>query len=174
MNKASRLFGALHSVNWWCSLFGGGALFLMAILACYQVFLRYVFKAPVSWAIEVPEYLMLVGAAMALAFTQEVRGHIAVGFIESRLSARQREILTLALYPIFLGVVIFLSWSVFRLTISSVIEGRATRELQLPLVIPMSFLFIGAAMFSLQVIVDVIKLVSTIKQKGWGTTLGNN
>ena len=137
----------------------------MAVLTCYETIARYAFRAPVIWAIEVPEFLLTIGTAMALAYTQEVRGHISIGLIESRLPLRPRNILTIVLYPLYLGIVIFLTWSVFRLTITSIVEGRASTTLEIPLVIPLSFIVIGIGILCLQVIVDIAKAIDTIKHK---------
>lgn len=156
----------IDRLDWAGVAIAGVALLLMAVLTGYETLARYLFRAPVSWAIEIPQYLLTLGTALALAYTQQVRGHISVGFIESRLPPVGKNILTVALYPIYFALVIFLTWAALRMARISLVESRYSTTLHLPLAIPQLFIVIGAIMLCLQVLVDMGRAIGALIHKG--------
>ena len=86
-----------------CIRLAAGVMFLMVIFIVIETLSRYLARAPIVEAIELSEYALTWSTALALAFTQKIRGHIAVGFLEMRLSPRARGRVSAVLYPIYLG-----------------------------------------------------------------------
>jgi len=115
---------------------------------------RYLFRAPLSWAMELPSYSLTLCSALALAYTQKVRGHIAVDFIEEQLSRKARAWLHVLLYPVYLAVVLFVTAAALRLRIVALIEGRVSDVLRFPLFILHLFIFVGFLLYCLQLILD--------------------
>lgn len=130
------------------------ALFLMVIMTVLGAVSRYLFRAPISWAMELPSYSLTLCTALALAYTQRVRGHIAVDFIEEHMSRKARAWLHVLLYPVYLAVVLFVTAAAFRLMRVALIEGRFSDVLRFPLFILHLFIFVGFLLYSLQLILD--------------------
>jgi C4-dicarboxylate transporter DctQ subunit len=92
--------------------FVGGALAFSSLLLFANVFLRYLFLAPISWAEELTLYLMawivFVGSSVAI----RTRGHIAIDLLPLALSIPARRRLALAIafmMLVFLAVFFFYS-----------------------------------------------------------------
>lgn len=166
MKVLRQVVRVVHRLDWLGVGLAGSAILVMAVLTGYETLARYVFRAPVAWAIEIPEYLLTLGTALALAYTQQVRGHISVGFIESRLTPAGRSILTVALYPVYFAVVVFMCLAALRMVRLSLAEGRFSTTLHLPLVVPQLFIIIGAIVLGLQVAVDTGQAIGALLHKG--------
>jgi TRAP-type mannitol/chloroaromatic compound transport system permease small subunit len=88
---------------------GKAASFLVAILTlaiCYDVFMRYVFDKPTSWAFEMGYMIYGVYAILGAAYCHLMKGHVRMDLLYGRLSprgqARMDAICYLFLfYPLF-------------------------------------------------------------------------
>lgn len=88
-------------------------IILMMFSVVYEVIMRYVFHHPAGWVIEGASYMLIVCVALALAYTQKVRGHIRVDMVALRLPLRAQtllDIFTLILASIFCGFLVWTSW----------------------------------------------------------------
>lgn len=151
------------------------AMFIIVILTVCETLARYLFRSPVSWAIEMPSYTMTLCTAFALAYTQKVRGHIAVGLIDEHLSPINRGRLSVCLYPIYITVVLFITSATFRLMWISFVEWRLSDVLKLPLFLPQLVIFAGFVLFSLQLIMEFTEAISAVSRKAeYRMTKGEN
>jgi C4-dicarboxylate transporter, DctQ subunit len=104
-------------MGWWARLdrvlglaewgFIGAALAFTSALLFANVFLRYVFLAPINWAEELTLYLMVwivfVGGAVAV----RTRGHIAIDLLPLALSTANRRRLAIG---VGLATAVFFAW----------------------------------------------------------------
>lgn len=105
-----RLSTFVGKVFAWCIILLTGAI-------CYEVFARYLFRAPTSWAFDVSYMLYGTLFMMAGAYTLCRNGHVRADFAYRLLRPRQQAALDLALYllfflPAILGL-IFFGWDFF-------------------------------------------------------------
>jgi len=143
------------------------AMICLAVLV-FLVFLetlsRYLFDRPIAWAIEIPCFLQVFCTALALAYTQKVRGHISVGLLESRIkSPRVLAAFTACLLPIYFIIVAFITVAVLVMFHSTVLEGRRSIGLEFPLIIPHAVILIGFLMFLLQLFLDFMDEITTVR-----------
>jgi TRAP-type C4-dicarboxylate transport system permease small subunit len=152
------------------TLLGAGiaaaSLFLMVIMTVLGAVSRYLFGAPLSWAMELPSYSLALCTALALAYTQKVRGHIAVDFMEGHLSGRGRAWLHVLLYPVYFAVVLFVTAAAFRLMRAALIEGRFSDVLRFPLFVLHVFIFVGFLLYCLQLILDFRLAIAELSDSG--------
>ena len=140
------------------------SLAVMVTLVFIETLARYLFNRPIDWAIEVPCFLQVTATAMGLAYTQKVRGHIAVGILESRIKGtRALAAFSAFLLPIYIAIVAFITVGVFLMFQTTVLEHRTSLGLQLPLVIPHAFILFGFGMYLLQLIVDFLEEINTVR-----------
>ncbi len=147
-----------------CIILAGAGLFLMTVLTVYETVARYAFRAPVEWAVEIPSYASIWATALALAFTQKVRGHIAVGAFISRLSNKNRGRFSILLLTFYLGTIIFVTWAVFRVLQLYIVESRFSIVMKVPLFIPTLVIFIGFILLDLQVILDFTQALKAARK----------
>ena len=139
-------------------------IFLMIVFIVIETLSRYLFRAPITEAIELAEYTLAFATALALAFTQKVRGHVAVGFLETKLSPRARGKVSAVFLPVYLAVVVFITWAAFRLMYLSITEWRLSWTMKVPMFIPESIIFIGFVLLGLQVTVDMFRAFSAVRR----------
>jgi TRAP-type C4-dicarboxylate transport system permease small subunit len=163
ITEAKRIVTRLNSIGVTLAAIG---MFAMVVMIVCETLSRYLFRAPFSWAIELPSYAMTFSTALALAFTQEVRGHIAVEVVEEFFSDRAKAKLGLFLYPTYLAVVLFITAASFRLMKTSFTEWRLTEVMRFPLFIPHSFIFCGFVVLCLQLLLDLGQTISKVRRGG--------
>lgn len=80
----------------------------------YEVFMRYIFSSPTSWAFELTTFIYGVHFMLGLAYTHKHDGHVSIDVFESRLSDKLRIRLRIASnLVIFIPTIGLLSiWSV--------------------------------------------------------------
>lgn len=78
LNQLSRWFDIL--LNAMASISGGILLFMM-LLVCYDVVMRYLFRNPTGWAIEVCEYLLVYLTFLGSPWLLREKGHVNVDIL---------------------------------------------------------------------------------------------
>ena len=140
------------------------SLAVLVTLVFIETLARYLFSSPIDWAIEVPCFLQVIATSMALAYTQKVRGHIAVGILESRIKdPRALTAFSACLLPIYIVIVAFITVGVFLMFQTTVVEHRTSLGLQFPLIIPHAFILVGFVMYLLQLLVDFFDEINTVR-----------
>lgn len=67
-------------------LVGGVLIALVALFITYDVALRYFFRSPTIWVLEVSIYLIMAGTFLSFAYALKEKAHVKVDFITSHLS----------------------------------------------------------------------------------------
>ena len=63
----------------------------MAVLYTAEVIARYIFSAPLNWSGDVSSYLLLACVFLVFPKVTMEAGHVAVSFVQERMSASARE-----------------------------------------------------------------------------------
>ena len=145
---------------------GVGSAFILALILVLNVYAtgaRYLVNAALGWAIEIPEYLLLMSTGLALAYTQKVGRHISVKILDERLSPKGRKVLAVAVSPIYLAVAGSLFWGAARWAAIYVSQSRISFMVGIPMIIPQSFLVIGFAFLIIRVLIETIETAVSLK-----------
>ncbi|MFH1489611.1 MAG: TRAP transporter small permease [Pseudomonadota bacterium] len=72
-----------------------GAIFLLAMMGMIfaEVFMRYLFNAPIEGSFEMVEYMMALVISLSIAYTGSKKGHIAVELLVSKFPERMQALL---------------------------------------------------------------------------------
>lgn len=148
----------------------GWCIVAMTLGTCYEVFVRYVLRAPTNWAFDF-SYLMY-GALfmMAGAYTLSRNGHVRGDVVYRLLPFRTQATIELVLYVIFFfpafGALLWYGWPYARysLTIKEVsIYSPAGMPLYpLKLLIPL-----GAIFLLIQGVAEVIRCMICLRDGAW-------
>ena len=110
MGRLDALREMLQKINRWVA--GVGACFLipLMLITAADVVGRDVFNHPIPGVIELSQYLLAVSILLGLAYTQQIKGHVGVSMLISRLSARAQ--LMMSLFGTLVGLFLFvlLAW----------------------------------------------------------------
>lgn len=153
-NKKKNLLDRVNEIG---AVVSGIALLLMMVMGALDVFLGKVFNTPVPGTFEATEALMVVSAFLAIAYNQQVRGHIKVELFTSRMSPRLQ--LKFEAFNYFLSAVFFflLTWQGWRFGLESLRVGEYESGLIAFPVYPAKLLLaVGLTLMTLQCSRDLV------------------
>lgn len=90
------MFKIDHAIDIFNEKFGFYASFLvlpLIMVVVWEVFMRYGFNAPTSWAFELTVFLYGVHYSFALAYALKHNTHVAIDVFEARLAEKTRTLL---------------------------------------------------------------------------------
>jgi TRAP-type mannitol/chloroaromatic compound transport system permease small subunit len=79
----------------------GWCIVVMTLGTCYEVFVRYVLRAPTNWAFDLSYFMYGALFMMAGAYTLSRNGHVRGDFVYRLLPVRAQASIDLVLYIIF-------------------------------------------------------------------------
>ncbi len=141
---------------------GAGVLLLLPlmVLTTSDVIGRKFFAKTIPGAFELSEYILAVFILLGAAYTQQVKGHVGVTFLTSRLSPLAQnlfEILTLGLSLFILSILIWQGW----------VEGLKERTVSDMLRIPQYpfrlLVSIGGFLLWLEFLIDLTDSINRLK-----------
>jgi len=135
-------------------------------LICYEVFMRYVMKAPTVWGLDFRQQMYAVIIMLGSAYTLMVKGHVVVDTFLLGMSFKRRRLNNIMCWLIFyLPTMSVLVWTMYQLTVKSwgLLEGSGT--IWNPPVYPLkTILTIAYANMVLQGVAEMFKdIVSYVK-----------
>lgn len=135
---------------------GGSCILAVALVVTFDVILRYLFRAPTSWSLEIIGYLMVACIFLPLSLTQAEGKQISVDLLRSRLSQRLMPLVDLIVSAITLGFFILLTVKSLDMAIFSyqhnLVSSTVTR---MPLFPSQIVVTIGAFMLSTRLVFQI-------------------
>ncbi|MCS6931457.1 MAG: TRAP transporter small permease subunit [Acetobacteraceae bacterium] len=142
----------------------------------YEVFARYLFRAPTTWAFDVSYMLYGTLFMMAGAYTLSREGHVRADFLYRIAPVRVQAALDLALYLLFffpgMAALVWFGWDFFALSFWQ--NERSSISPNGPLIWPFKFVipFAAAAMI-LQGIAETIRAWIALGTGAWPPRLSD-
>lgn len=124
--------GLLRRLSRWLALAAGGCLVLVTALMFVDVVGRYLFSAPLTFAVELVELAMGLVITLGLAWTTLQRGHIRVDFLLHLRSRALRRLLDLLADLAALAFLALVAWQLLRKALQMLRDGTFTQILELP------------------------------------------
>ena len=87
-------------------------LFILMLLTCSDVILRYLFNKPIMGSFELTEFMMAIIVSFSLANCALQKGHVRVDLLVSRLSERAQIVMNSLAYFAFLGLFALITWRI--------------------------------------------------------------
>jgi TRAP-type C4-dicarboxylate transport system permease small subunit len=144
----------------------GGALIVCSMtgLITVDVLGRYLFDRPTYIADELSGYMLVAITFLGLACTQKAGKHIEITAIIGWLPRKLQVYIKLVTLAVAMGYFTWFTWA----TSSPVIQNFSMKSTSLtflhtPLWIPYLLIPIGSVMLVLQLLVDIVKQIATIK-----------
>jgi len=141
-----------------------GVMFMVIMTLMFiDVMGRYLFGAPLTFAVEAVELLMGVAIAFGLALTTLSRGHITVDFLNHVNNRPLQTVLSVFSDILTFVFFAFAAWQLLRKTISHYHDGFYTQILEFP-IYPSTFLMFAG--FTFTSLVVIYMLFGFSKDKG--------
>ena len=148
--------------------FSGGLTCIMAAMLVMECILRYVFKSPTSWSLNVSMYMLCYMMFLGSAFAFQSQGHIAVDMIRDfadkhdktgkRISRRALAILGYVLSGLYL---VSLLYGLFKLAQRAIQFNAMTIQYpQIPQWAIYGPMIIGTVMMIITVIFMILDIIS--------------
>jgi TRAP-type mannitol/chloroaromatic compound transport system permease small subunit len=171
-----RLLIGIDRISAFAGKTAGWAIVVLTAVICYEVFARYLFRAPTSWAYDTSYILYGTLFMLAGAYTLSRGGHVRADFLYRSLSPRGQAMIDLPLYVLFFipGIValIWFGWGFFH--ISYLQNERSSVTPDGPLIWPFKFLIpLSGALMLLQGIAEMIRCVITLRTGAWPEKLAD-
>ena len=91
-------------------LISGFLISFMILLMTAEVLMRYLFKSPIGWEVDVTGFLMVASVFFGGAYTLLTEGHVRVDMLLDKLSSAKKNTLLMLGYTLTLFFMVFLSY----------------------------------------------------------------
>lgn len=171
-----RVLLAIDRVNTWVGKAFAWSILVLTLVIAYEVFARYVFRAPTGWGFDASYMLYGTLFMMAGAYALSRGAHIRGDFLYRMFSPRTQAALDLALYVLFfvpgMAALIYSGWRFFDL--SYVMNERSSFSPDGPIVWPFKALIpVAGALMLLQGLAEIARCAICLSTGRWPQRLAD-
>ena len=119
----------IRRINYIVCAIGMATIIPLMLLTFADVVLRGFFSKPIPGTFELSQYILAIFILLGAAYTQQVKGHVGVDFVTSRLTPRLRaccEIITTLLSLFIIAIVVWQGW------VEGITEKAVSDQLRIP------------------------------------------
>lgn len=156
-------------LNWLLARLSGLVVLLMMLTVCYEVVVRYFFRSPTSWSVDLNRYLLVYLVFLMAGVIQGENGHVQVEALKARLSPRGGAALSLLDAAVSLLSMIVLGWLSWGTAWQALRVGARFPDMNLtpkfPVLVVIPF---GLLMVSLHLLIQIAALLRRLFRKDAG------
>jgi len=152
----------IQRVNFYVCAVGMCLIIPLMLLTTSDVVGRKFFSKTIPGAFELSEYILAIFILLGAAYTQQVKGHVGVDFITSRLSPRVRavcQIITVLLSLFIITILIWQGW------VEGITERTVSDMLRIPQYPFRLLVAIGGFLLWLELLIDLFGLIGKLKRR---------
>ena len=142
----------IRHINYVVCAIGMAMIIPLMLLTFADVMLRGFFNKPIPGTFEISQYMLAVFILLGAAYTQQVKGHVGVDFVTSRLSPRLRavcEIITTLLSLFIIAIVVWQGW------VEGITEKAVSDQLRIPQYPFRVLVAVGGFLLWLELLIDL-------------------
>jgi len=160
----------VDTVSEWCGKLFAWCVVILTVVVCYEVFMRYVMRAPTRWAYDAG--YMLYGAMffMAGAYALARNAHVRADVIYRFLKPRTQGSIDLVLYLIFFfPAAFFFVYSGYSFAARSWVMGEVSSAspFRIPVYHFKTLIPLAGAFLFVQGIAETIRCIYAIRDNKW-------
>ena len=152
----------IQRINFYVCAVGMCLLIPLMLLTTSDVVGRKFFAKTIPGAFELSEYILAIFILLGAAYTQQVKGHVGVDFITSRLSPRVRavcQIITILLSLFIIAILIWQGW------VEGIRERTVSDMLRIPQYPFRLLVAIGGFLLWLELLIDLVGSIGKLKRR---------
>jgi len=161
MNGFWKFFGFMSGKM---KIIGAACLVIMTLLTCVDVVGRFL-RHPVFGSVEIMSFLGTFAVAMALPMTHEVKGHIGVEIIVTKLGQKVRAFIDLCTSLLSLALFGLVSWQMYDYSWKFKESGEVSMNLELPEYLIIFVVGCSFVVFTVIIIKDILDNFNTLRTK---------
>ena len=142
----------IRRMNYAICAIGMAMVIPLMLLTFADVMLRGFFNKPIPGTFEISQYMLAFFILLGAAYTQQVKGHVGVNFITSRLSSRLQavcEIVTTLLSLLIIAILVWQGW------VEGIAEKAVSDQLRIPQYPFKVLVAVGAFLLWLELLIDL-------------------
>jgi len=144
------------------AMVGMVVLIPLMLITTGDVLGRSFFNKPITGTFELSECMLAVVVLLGAAYTQQVKGHVAMEFLSSRFSRKTQQVCRVITIGLSLFIVTVLVWQGFKLAIE---ETGVTDQLRIPRAPFKMLVGIGGGLLWLQILLDLIDALTGVERR---------
>ena len=141
------------------AILAGVTLLFLMFLTVYAVVMRYVFNAPILWALDVARVGLVVLVFFGLAYCGLTGGHIAVDFLSVFVPPCIVQISDVVIRSICVVLIGTMAWQAVLQGLDAIEMGEGTNELEIPLFPFFAVVAVGSVTYCIVLIIQVARAV---------------
>ena len=142
----------IRRMNYAICAIGMAMVIPLMLLTFADVMLRGFFNKPIPGTFEISQYMLAFFILLGAAYTQQVKGHVGVDFVTSRLSPRPRAICEIVATLLSLFIVAILVWQGW---VEGIAEKAVSDQLRIPQYPFKVLVAVGAFLLWLELLIDL-------------------
>ena len=161
MEKDGKIKFWIQCVNRWVCYAGMFLILPLMLFTTADVIGRAAWARPIPGIVELSSYVLDVFILLGLAYTQQVKGHVRVSMLTSRMSPRSQIFLEIFVTFLSLFIIAMLAWQGFAVGLEETAVSDMLRIAQRPFK-----LLVGVAAFllCLELMVDLAAAFRAFKR----------
>jgi len=149
----------IQRLNLYVSMAGMSLLIPLMLLTTSDVIGRGFFRKPIPGTFELSEYILAVFILLGAAYTQQVKGHVGVDFITSKLSPRLRAVCEIVTTVLSLFIIAIVIWQGF---LEGIRERTVSDMLRIPQYPFRLLVAIGGFLLWLELLIDLMSSIGKV------------
>jgi len=152
----------IHRLNFYVAVVGMSFIIPLMLLTTGDIIGRKFFSKTIPGTFEISEYILATFILLGAAYTQQVKGHVGVDFLTSRLSPRIRiacEIITTLLSLFIIGIVVWQGWA------EGIGERAVSDQLRIPQYPFRLLVAVGGFLLWLELLTDLVSSIGKLKRR---------
>ena len=151
----------IRRINYIVCAIGMAMIIPLMLLTFADVMLRGFFNKPIPGSFELSQYILAIFILLGAAYTQQVKGHVGVDFVTSRLSPRLRvacEIITTLLSLFIIAIVVWQGW------VEGTTEKGVSDQLRIPQYPFRVLVSVGGFLLWLELLIDLFDAFGKLRR----------
>ena len=152
----------IHRLNVYVCVVGMSLIIPLMLLTTGDIIGRKFLSKTIPGSFELSEYILATFILLGAAYTQQVKGHVGVDFVTSRLSPRVRiacEIITTVLSLFIIGIVVWQGW------LEGIRERTVSDMLRIPQYPFRLLVAVGGFLLWLELLIDLFNSIGKLKRR---------
>ncbi|MCP5265673.1 MAG: TRAP transporter small permease [Burkholderiaceae bacterium] len=150
----------------WVNVLGVCMIIVMMLLTSVDVTLRYCCSRPITGAVELVEFLLVIAVFFGLAHTQRMGGNIAADIIDTLVSRRALAVIDVFTGALALVLCIAMTWATYEAAMDPNAHWETTDMLEVP-IWPFKLLAaVGMGLLSLEMALNLVRKLLAMAGRG--------
>ncbi|MCX5818753.1 MAG: TRAP transporter large permease subunit [Deltaproteobacteria bacterium] len=164
-----RLYNVVQKINTITGTMSGAFIMIMCFVVTYEVIMRYLFKSPTTWVLEISIYLNIACIIFASSLAMQEKMHIMVDVVTRRFSRHNQCLLEIICLSFSFIFCLIMGWKGIMMLIRSVgMREVSATTLHVPMAVPYSLVPIAMILLLLELFCQITKTISEFRNFSMG------